>query len=126
VVNAIDPIAVDRVNPGRFQDRHDEGWIALARHLGIDFPQTTRTPVLTARPQQHRHQAGQEAGVPVLPLALKTDAWGNGSLIKDYGSTAGTPRALRFGDPIRIRGAARTSTRMSWSFVHCNSKPESK
>ena len=43
--------------------------------------------------------------MPVVPLALVTDAWGNGTLLKDFGSIDATkPVRFSFGEPIRIEG----------------------
>lgn len=58
-------------------------------HSGVSvvvFPQTTRTTEFD--PQQFNSiglKLAQKAGVPVIPLALKTDAWGNGQRLKDFG-----------------------------------------
>ncbi|MCA1796514.1 MAG: 1-acyl-sn-glycerol-3-phosphate acyltransferase, partial [Geobacteraceae bacterium] len=49
-------------------------------------PQTTRTTEFD--PQQFNSiglKLAQKAGVPVVPIALKTDAWENGKRLKDYG-----------------------------------------
>ena len=45
------------------------------------------------------------AGVPVIPAALVTDAWGTGSLLKDIGpiDPAKTVR-IAFGEPMNIEG----------------------
>lgn len=52
----------------------------------VVFPQTTRTTAFD--PQQFNSiglKLAQKAGVAVVPLALKTDAWGNGKHLKDFG-----------------------------------------
>ena len=42
--------------------------------------------------------------MPVVPIALKTDAWGEGSLIKDVGPIdPKLPVHVRFGAPVEIR-----------------------
>ena len=52
----------------------------------IVFPQSTRSSVFDPA---HFNTIGvklaKRAGVPVIPVALKTDAWGNGNLLKDFG-----------------------------------------
>jgi 1-acyl-sn-glycerol-3-phosphate acyltransferase len=41
----------------------------------------------------------------VVPLALKTDAWGNGKLMKEFGRIDPSRTAhLVFGAPLRIQG----------------------
>ena len=52
----------------------------------IIFPQTTRS--LGFDPKLFNSigvKLARRAGVPVVPIALKTDAWGVGKLIKDFG-----------------------------------------
>ncbi|HEY5585376.1 MAG TPA: lysophospholipid acyltransferase family protein [Ruminiclostridium sp.] len=47
----------------------------------------------------------KEAGVPVIPVAIKTDFWRNGKLIKDIGPVKRKePICISFGEPIRISG----------------------
>ncbi len=47
----------------------------------------------------------KKAGVPVIPLALKTDCWQNGKPIKDFGRLDTTKMAhFAFGEPIAIAG----------------------
>jgi len=83
------PIAVGRTNPrddlkavlGGGLERLNQG-ISI-----IVFPQTTRT--CHFGPTQFNSigiKLAHKAQVPVLPLALKTDAWGNGKRLKDFGS----------------------------------------
>jgi 1-acyl-sn-glycerol-3-phosphate acyltransferase len=44
----------------------------------------------------------------VVPIALKTDAWGEGSLIKDMGRIdPRLPVHVRFGAPVEIKGTGR-------------------
>lgn len=58
-------------------------------HNGVSvvvFPQTTRTTEFA--PENFNTiglKLAKKAGVPVVPLALKTDAWGNGRYLKDFG-----------------------------------------
>ncbi len=47
----------------------------------------------------------KKAGVPVVPLALKTDGWGNGRRFKDFGRINTNKKAyFAFGEPIVIEG----------------------
>lgn len=122
VVNAIEPIAVDRVNPrDDFRIVMDEGVERLARGISlIIFPQTTRTPSLNrAAFNTIGIKLAKKAGVPVLPLALKTDAWGVGSLIKDYGPIhPEIPVHFSLGSPIHIRGAGKNEHEEVMEFIH--------
>ena len=88
IMRSRNPIAVTRSNP-----RHDlrtvlnEGKDRLGKGISvIIFPQTTRGTKFD--PKQFNSigvKLALQAGVPVLPLALKTEAWTNGKWIKDLG-----------------------------------------
>ncbi|MCH8837746.1 MAG: 1-acyl-sn-glycerol-3-phosphate acyltransferase [Candidatus Marinimicrobia bacterium] len=108
VMRASDPIAVNRVNP-----RHDlkavleGGTDRLGRGISIIvFPQTTRTvsfdPVAFTTIGV---KLARRAGVPVIPLALLTDAWGNGKYIKEFGRIDASRKAhFAFGEPLWVQG----------------------
>ncbi len=88
VMRSRDPIVVGRTNPREdLKAVLDGGAERLARGISIVvFPQTTRTAVFDpAEFNTIGVKLAKRAGVPVLPVALKTDAWGNGRLIKDCG-----------------------------------------
>ena len=71
----------------------------------IIFPQTTRTPVFD--PEQFNTigiKLAKKAGVPVVPIALKTNAWGNGTFLKDYGKIDPSKKVhFAFGKPLWIK-----------------------
>jgi 1-acyl-sn-glycerol-3-phosphate acyltransferase len=71
----------------------------------IIFPQTTRTPVFD--PEQFNTigiKLAKKADVPVVPIALKTDAWGNGKYLKDFGKIDPSKKVhFAFGKPLRIK-----------------------
>lgn len=108
VMRSRDPIAVTRTNPRQDLKAVLEGGPQrLERGISIIvFPQTTRTPSFEP---EHFNSIGvklaQRARVPVVPLALLTDAWGNGRFFKDFGKidTSKTVR-FAFGEPIHIQG----------------------
>jgi 1-acyl-sn-glycerol-3-phosphate acyltransferase len=88
VMRSRDPIVVERTNPrADLKTVLDGGAERLARGVSvIVFPQTTRTPLFDpAEFNTIGVKLARRAGVPVVPLALKTDAWGNGRLIKEWG-----------------------------------------
>ena len=121
VANIVDPIAVGRVNPREdFKVVMEEGCDRLGRGISvIVFPQTTRTPSLDrAAFNSIGIKLAKKAGVPVLPLALKTDAWGNGTILKDYGTIRPEiPVHFCFGDPVRIRGAGKNEQEEIIEFI---------
>lgn len=71
----------------------------------IVFPQTTRR--MTFDPSEFNSigvKLAKKAGVPVVPIALKTDAWGNGKLLKDYGKIDPSKKVhIEFGKPLFIK-----------------------
>jgi 1-acyl-sn-glycerol-3-phosphate acyltransferase len=83
-----EPIVVGRENPREDLKAVLEGGIERLR-AGISvviFPQRTRK---VAFDRSEFNTIGvklaRRAGVPVVPLALKTDAWSNGKRLKDFG-----------------------------------------
>ena len=104
-----DPIVVERTNPREdFKVVMEGGLERIAKGISIVvFPQTTRTEAFD--PAQFNTigiKLAKRAGVPVIPVALKTDAWGNGKLIKDFGPIDPS-RTIRFafGKPLTIEGS---------------------
>jgi len=74
------------------------------------LPQTTRTPVFDRRSSTPSASSSRSGRRPVVPIALKTDAWGNGTWVKDYGKVDPAIKAyFEFGKPLRITGRATRS-----------------
>lgn len=108
IMRTRDPVVLGRVNP-----REDlktvlrEGGKRLERGISIIvFPQSTRSVELE---MEHFNSIGvklaRAANVPVMPLALKTDAWGSGGKIKELGRLRpDLPVRFRFGEPMAIEG----------------------
>ena len=111
VMSARNPIAVGRKNPR--EDLRlvlEEGAVRLSAGRSIVvFPQTTRSS--TFIPEQFNSigiKLAKRADVPVVPIALKTDAWGPGSLLKDFGPIRPERKVrIAFGEPIRIEDGGR-------------------
>jgi 1-acyl-sn-glycerol-3-phosphate acyltransferase len=107
IMRARDPITVGRVNArDDFKAVLDGGTARLAAGLSIIiFPQTTRSAGFDAASfNTIGIKLAKKAGVPIVPIALKTDAWGNGSLLKDYGKIdPARPVHFAFGRPLAIR-----------------------
>lgn len=112
IILSREPIVVDRTNPREdLQVVLEEGNRALAKGRSVlVFPQTTRTLTLDT---EHFNSIGiklaKRANVPVVPVALKTDAWGIGTLVKEFGRIDPTKKVhMAFGAPLPIagRGAA--------------------
>jgi 1-acyl-sn-glycerol-3-phosphate acyltransferase len=107
VMRARDPITVGRSNPrDDLRAVLDGGAEKLDAGVSIIiFPQTTRTPVFD---QEQFNTIGiklaKKAGAPVVPIALKTDAWGTGRLLKDFGKMDPSKKVrFAFGKPLLIK-----------------------
>jgi 1-acyl-sn-glycerol-3-phosphate acyltransferase len=107
IMRSRDPITVGRENPREDLKAVLEGGterLKEGRSI-IIFPQTTRTPVFD--PEAFNTigiKLAKKAGAPVVPIALKTDAWGNGKYLKDYGRIVPSKRVyFAFGKPLTIR-----------------------
>lgn len=106
VAGARHPIAVTRTNPrADLKAMMADGVERLQSGRSVVvFPQTTRAH--TFSPEEMSTigvKLAKKAGVPVIPLALKTDAWGNGKKLKDFGKID-TEKTVHFsfGNPIEI------------------------
>ncbi len=108
VMRSRDPITVGRENARddlRAVLEGGTGKLKSGTSL-IIFPQTTRTMVFD--PSQFNTigiKLAKKAGAPVVPIALKTDAWGNGRWLKDYGKVDPKKKVhIEFGKPLTITG----------------------
>ena len=108
VMRSRDPIVVSRTNPREDLKAVLEGGTARlnAGRSVIIFPQTTRTPDFDpAEFNTIGIKLAKKAGVPVIPIALKTFAWGNGKHLKDFGRIDPSKRVyFTFGEPLTITG----------------------
>ncbi|HLE42148.1 MAG TPA: lysophospholipid acyltransferase family protein [Nitrospirota bacterium] len=108
IMRSRDPIVVDRTNPRKDFEAVLEGGTARlkAGRSVIIFPQTTRTA--TVDPETFNTigiKLARKAGVPIVPIALRTEAWGNGRLLKDFGRIdPSKPVHIAFGKPLLIKG----------------------
>jgi 1-acyl-sn-glycerol-3-phosphate acyltransferase len=88
----------------------DQGFNYLRENISIlIFPQTTRS--LDFNPSNFNTlgiKLAKRSQLPIVPIALKTDAWGIGRLVKDIGKIdPAKPVRMAFGDPIYITGNGR-------------------
>ena len=108
IVLSRDPIVVGRKNPREdFKLVMDQGTELINRGRSIIiYPQTTRTTVFDPKSfNTIGVKLAKKAGVPVLPVALKTDAWGNGKLIKDFGKIdINKTIYFKFFEPMEVEG----------------------
>jgi 1-acyl-sn-glycerol-3-phosphate acyltransferase len=104
------PIVVSRVNPREdLKTVLKEGAERLKNGTSvIIFPQSTRTEKF--KPSEFNSLAvklARKAGVRLMPVAIKTDFWGNGkvSLLKEFGPlNRDRVSYMDFGEPFTIKG----------------------
>ncbi len=111
VMRSRHPVVVNRTNPREdLKAVLEQGCEKLAQGTSIVvFPQTTRTTEFD--PDQFNSigiKLAKKAKVPIIPLALRTDAWGNGKKLKDFGVIdPNLPIHFEFGAPIDAQGNAK-------------------
>ncbi|HBL17583.1 MAG: hypothetical protein A2X36_09920 [Elusimicrobia bacterium GWA2_69_24] len=108
---AIDPIRVGRRSPKEdLMAVLDQGKKFLGQGRSVVlFPQATRAPRFDPSAFNTLGvKLARAAGVPVIPLALKTDFQRNGSLIKDLGTLDRSQVVhFRFGEPMTVQGTGK-------------------
>jgi 1-acyl-sn-glycerol-3-phosphate acyltransferase len=121
VLRPRDPIVVGRTNPredllavmGKGKKLLGEGTSIII------FPQTTRTD--TFDPSKFNTigaKLAARAGVKIVPVALQTNAWGNGERLKDFGPIRPElPIHFAFGEPITPEGKGDEAHRQTIDFI---------
>ncbi|MBQ9452990.1 MAG: 1-acyl-sn-glycerol-3-phosphate acyltransferase [Desulfovibrio sp.] len=121
VMRSRDPIVVGRSNPREDLTAVLEGGLErLGKNISIIvFPQHTRSRIFAP---QHFNTIGvklaKKAAVPIVPLALKTDAWGQGKKIKELGPIKTNLTVhYRFGPPLRVHGPGKVEHNTVCQFI---------
>lgn len=121
VMRSRNPITVSRTNPREdLKTVFDGGIERLRKGLSIIiFPQTTRSTLFDpAEFNTIGVKLAKKAGVPVVPVALKTDAWGNGRRLKDFGRIdPSIPVHIAFGKPLWIKDRGNEEHREIIGFI---------
>lgn len=124
VMSSRNPIVVNRNNPREdFETVMTEGKKLLAQGISIIvFPQGTRS--VTFNPAEFNTLAiklAKAAGVQVVPVAIKTDFWGNGKYLKDLGPIhRDRPIWMVFGEPFSIQGNGKEDHQRVIEFIKKN------
>ncbi len=126
VMRSRNPIIVGRSDPRKDLEAVMNGGLELLSK-GISviiFPQSTRSPVF--KPEEFNSlgvKLAKKAGVKVVPVALKTDYWGNGKVIKELGPIDHNKKIyFRFGDPINITGSGKEENQEIIEFIKSSLK----
>lgn len=121
VMRSRNPVVVGRTDPRKdFEAVMTGGAELLAKGVSIViFPQSTRS--LEFRPEDFNSlgvKLAKKAGVEVVPVALKTDFWGKGKLIKELGPLdSSIPVHFKFGEPFHIAGNGKKENQRIIEFI---------
>lgn len=121
VMRSRNPITVGRDNPrADFKTVLNEGWRRIKADISVViFPQTTRS--VSFDPKKFNSlgvKLAKRCKVPVIPVALKTDAWGTGKRFKDFGKIHPHKTVrIAFGDPITVTGSGKEAHKFIADFI---------
>lgn len=124
VMRSRNPIVVGRDNPREdFKIVIEKGKALLEQGISvIIFPQSTRA--LTFEPEKFNSlgvKLAKAAHVKVIPVAIKTDFWGNGKILKDLGPLSrNQPIYMNFGEPLSIKGSGKEEHQYIIDFIQRN------
>ena len=121
IMRSRDPIVVSRSN-----SRNDlitvmtKGKELLSNGMSIViFPQSTRN--VQFKPEEFNSLAVKlagKSGVPVIPIAIKTDFWSNGKYLKDFGAIHRNRTIhMTFGEPMAINGTGKEEHKKIVDFI---------
>jgi len=121
VMRSRDPVVVGRENP-----REDlatvlrEGMARLRAGVSmVIFPQATRSHAFDpAAFNSLGVKLAARAGTPVIPFAVRSDAWGTGRRLRDFGPIdPSRPVRIAFGAPLGVEGRGAETQAAVVSFI---------
>ena len=121
VMKSRNPIVVGRTDPRKdLEAVMNEGMELLSKGISIIiFPQSTRS--LEFKPEDFNSlgvKLAKKAGVKIVPIALKTDFWGQGKIIKDLGPVdSSKPIYIKFGEPFYGEGSGKEENQRVIEFI---------
>ncbi len=121
VMKSRNPIVVGRTDARKdFEKVMNEGPGLLADGISIIiFPQSTRSSQFV--PSEFNTlgvKLAKKAGVPVIPIAIKTDFWGNGKIIKEIGKLDHRKTIhMKFAEPVPVSGTGKEENQRIISFI---------
>jgi len=121
VMRSREPIALGRSNPREdLALLMEKGQELLAKGQSvIIFPQSTRrVDFVPSDFNSIGTKLAARAGVPVIPIAIKTDFWEHGKLTKYLGSIhRDRPIFIKFGKPVSISGNGKEEHQKILDFI---------
>jgi 1-acyl-sn-glycerol-3-phosphate acyltransferase len=121
VMRSRNPIVVGRTDPRKdLEAVMNEGTEKLKNGISIIiFPQSTRS--VEFKPEEFNSlgvKLAKKAGATVIPIALKTDFWGNGKIIKELGPLDHNKHIhIKFGEPMQITGNGKEENQKIIDFI---------
>jgi 1-acyl-sn-glycerol-3-phosphate acyltransferase len=121
VMRSRDPIVVGRTDPRKDLEAVLEGGMELlSKGVSIIiFPQSTRS--IEFKPEDFNSlgvKLAKKAGVKVVPIAVKTDFWGQGKIVKELGPLdCKKPIFIRFGEPFEATGSGKEENQKIIDFI---------
>ena len=126
VMRSRNPVVVGRTDPRKdFEAVMNDGVDLLSKGISIVvFPQSTRS--LDFKPEEFNSigvKLAKKAGVEVVPVAIKTDFWGNGKWIRELGPLDRNKVIyIKFGEPYRITGNGKEENLKIIDFIQASLK----
>lgn len=126
VMRSRNPIVVGRTDPRKDLEAVMNGGMELLKNGSsiIIFPQSTRS--IEFKPEEFNSlgvKLAKKAGVPVVPVSLKTDFWGNGKVIKELGPIDSSKTIhIKFGEPFMVKGSGKEENQNIISFIESSLK----
>ena len=121
IMRSRNPITVSRTNAREdFRAVLDQGKEILEKGVSlVIFPQATRSKEFV--PEQFNSlgiKLAKNTGVKVLPMAIKTDFWGNGKHLKGFGPLdRKKPIYMTCAEPMTVKGNGKEEHRQIISFI---------
>jgi len=121
IMRSRDPILVTRRDPRKdLEAVLTGGGERLARGISIIvFPQGTRTETFERNGFNSLGiKLAAKAGVPVIPVALKTDYWGNSKILRGFGPVHRDRKVyIEFGPPLTVEGRGKAEHEACLDFI---------
>jgi 1-acyl-sn-glycerol-3-phosphate acyltransferase len=124
VMRSRNPVVVGRTDPRKDLEAVMNGGTERLKN-GISiviFPQSTRS--VEFNPAEFNSlgvKLAKKAGVAVVPIALKTDFWGNGKLLRELGPLDHKKQIhIKFGEPMMITGNGRDENQKIIDFIQAS------
>jgi 1-acyl-sn-glycerol-3-phosphate acyltransferase len=122
VMRSRNPVVVGRKDPRKdLEEVMVKGMRLLKEGVSIViFPQSTRS--VEFKPEEFNSlgiKLAKKAGVKVVPVAMKTDFWGQGRIIKELGPLDHRKIIhFRFGEPFTVTGTGREENQRIINFIN--------